>query len=66
VQQIAAASIVAKVVRDRLMQVLDVRYPGYQFSRHKGYGTQVHMDALREIGPCPAHRRSFAPVARYC
>ncbi len=65
VQQIAAASIVAKVVRDRLMRMLDVRYPGYQFSRHKGYGTKVHMDALRQIGPSPAHRKSFAPVARY-
>jgi len=66
VQQIAAASIVAKVVRDRLMQMLDVRYPGYQFSRHKGYGTKVHMEALSRMGPCPEHRRSFAPVARAC
>jgi len=65
VQQIAAASIVAKVVRDRLMRMLDVRYPGYQFSRHKGYGTKVHLEALRQIGPCPEHRRSFAPVAKY-
>jgi len=65
VQQIAAASIVAKVVRDRLMQILDMRYPGYVFSKHKGYGTKVHLDALRELGPCPAHRRSFAPVAKY-
>lgn len=64
VQQIAAASIVAKVVRDRLMQRLDHRHPGYQFSAHKGYGTAVHMQALRAQGPCPAHRQSFAPVRR--
>lgn len=64
VQEIAAASIIAKVVRDRLMTMLDVRHPGYQFAKHKGYGTKVHMDALREHGPCPAHRRSFAPVAK--
>ncbi|HKI62806.1 MAG TPA: ribonuclease HII [Mariprofundaceae bacterium] len=65
VQQIAAASIVAKVVRDRLMKMLDVRYPGYAFTKHKGYGTKVHLEALGELGPCPAHRRSFAPVAKY-
>ncbi|MDX8404560.1 MAG: ribonuclease HII [Mariprofundus sp.] len=64
VQQIAAASIVAKVIRDRMMAMLDVQYPGYQFARHKGYGTKVHMDALRELGPCPIHRRTFAPVAK--
>ena len=64
VQQIAAASIVAKVVRDRLMQRLDHLHPGYQFSAHKGYGTAVHMQALRTHGPCPAHRQSFAPVRR--
>ncbi len=64
VQEIAAASIIAKVVRDRLMTMLDARYPGYQFSRHKGYGTKVHMEALRRLGPSPAHRTSFAPVAR--
>jgi len=64
IQEIAAASIVAKVVRDRLMQILDMRHPGYQFSRHKGYGTKVHMDALSALGICPAHRASFAPVAR--
>ena len=64
VQQIAAASIVAKVVRDRLMQRLDHRHPGYQFSAHKGYGTAVHMQALRTHGPCPVHRQSFAPVRR--
>lgn len=64
VQEIAAASIVAKVVRDRLMQMLDNRFPGYDLSKHKGYGTKVHMDALRQLGACPAHRKSFAPVAK--
>ena len=64
VQQIAAASIVAKVIRDRLMQSLDYRHPLYSFSAHKGYGTPVHMQALREHGPCAAHRHSFAPVRR--
>ena len=56
---IAAASIVAKVTRDRQMMELDARYPGYGFSQHKGYGTAQHIAALRELGPCPAHRRSF-------
>ncbi|MFB3882085.1 MAG: ribonuclease HII [Armatimonadota bacterium] len=59
---IAAASIVAKVTRDRLMVELDVRYPGYGFSRHKGYGTREHLERLAELGPCPEHRLSFAPV----
>jgi ribonuclease HII len=62
VQEIAAASIMAKVVRDRLMHYIDYRFPAYQFSKHKGYGTRVHMDALRENGPCEQHRYSFAPV----
>ncbi len=65
VQEIAAASIVAKVVRDRLMRYLDYQYPEYQFAKHKGYGTKVHMDALREHGPCPIHRMDFAPVKKY-
>lgn len=56
---IAAASIMAKVTRDRLMCELDVQYPGYGFARHKGYGTAAHYAALRELGPCPAHRLSF-------
>lgn len=56
---IAAASIVAKVTRDRQMLALDVEYPGYGFARHKGYGTPEHIAALRALGPCPAHRRSF-------
>lgn len=59
---IAAASIVAKVVRDRMMVELDETYPGYAFGRHKGYGTRVHLQRLMELGPTPEHRRSFAPV----
>ncbi len=60
---IGAASIVAKVTRDRLMLALDAEYPGYGFARHKGYGTAAHIEALGRLGPCPAHRRSFAPLA---
>ena len=56
---IAAASIVAKVTRDRQMPLLDEKYPGYGFAKHKGYGTAQHIEALRRLGPCPAHRRSF-------
>ena len=56
---IAAASIVAKVTRDRQMIFLDSRYPEYGFARNKGYGTKEHIDALKRIGPCPVHRRSF-------
>ncbi len=59
---IAAASIIAKVTRDRMMEVLAEQYPQYAFSKHKGYGTRVHMKALLEYGPCPAHRKSFRPV----
>jgi ribonuclease HII len=59
---IAAASIVAKVTRDRLMTELDGRFPGYGFARHKGYGTRAHTEALLRLGPTPAHRRSFRPV----
>ena len=62
---IAAASIMAKVHRDRLMTLLDDKYPGYGFAVHKGYGTASHLKALAELGPSPAHRRSFAPVARH-
>ena len=61
---IAAASIVAKVHRDAWMCRLDERYPGYGFGRHMGYGTPEHFAALDRLGPCPAHRRSFAPVLR--
>ncbi len=61
---IAAASIVAKVHRDALMRELDARHPGYGFARHKGYATRDHLRALRSLGPCPIHRRTFAPVAQ--
>jgi ribonuclease HII len=59
---IAAASIVAKVTRDALMQTWDRRYPGYGFGSHKGYGTPQHLAALKRLGPCPIHRYSYAPV----
>ena len=62
---IAAASIVAKVVRDRWMATCDRRYPAYGFASHKGYGTRAHHEALRRHGPCALHRRSFAPVAAW-
>ena len=64
VPSISAASILAKVTRDRLLDELHLRHPGYGFDRHKGYGTAMHMSALRELGPLPEHRRSFAPVAQ--
>ncbi|MBM3943461.1 MAG: ribonuclease HII [SAR202 cluster bacterium] len=63
---IAAASIVAKVTRDRWMLEADARYPGYGFARHKGYPTAAHRARLRELGPCPIHRRSYAPVQQLC
>ena len=63
VQAISAASILAKVTRDRGLDELHERYPHYGFDQHKGYGTAHHLEALRRWGPCPAHRRSFAPVA---
>jgi ribonuclease HII len=59
---IMAASILAKVSRDRHMRSLCERYPGYGFSRHKGYSTPEHLEALARLGPCDEHRRSFAPV----
>jgi ribonuclease HII len=59
---IAAASIVAKVTRDRICDEIDQRYPAYGFARHKGYGTRRHVDALLTEGPCAWHRRSFAPI----
>lgn len=65
-QSIAAASIVAKVTRDQLMVDYHIKYPAYGFDRHKGYGTEVHLKALRERGPCPIHRRSYAPVKDLC
>lgn len=61
---ISAASILAKVVRDREMVSLHERYPGYGFASHKGYPTREHLDALERVGPCEHHRRSFAPVRR--
>jgi ribonuclease HII len=61
---IAAASIIAKVTRDRMMRQLDLEFPAYGFARHKGYGTAAHNAALREHGPCPHHRKSFAPIAK--
>lgn len=62
VRSIAAASIVAKVERDRLLVELDAEFPGYGMARHKGYGTPEHREALLRLGPTPQHRRSFAPV----
>ena len=59
---ISAASILAKVARDRMMVELDVRFPGYGFAQHKGYSTPEHFAALDRLGPCCEHRRSFAPV----
>jgi ribonuclease HII len=58
---IAAASVLAKVTRDRLMRGFDQLYPGYGFAEHKGYGTVQHLAAIASLGPCPIHRRSFAP-----
>jgi ribonuclease HII len=59
---IACASIIAKVTRDRMMEEFDIKYPGYGFARHKGYGTGGHMSCLRKLGPSPIHRLYFAPV----
>jgi ribonuclease HII len=60
---ISAASIIAKVHRDRMMQVMDTRYPQYGFARHKGYGTEEHRAAIRSLGPCRQHRMSFRPCS---
>lgn len=59
---IAAASVIAKVTRDRMMEVLDKKFPHYGFARHRGYGTAFHLAQLNHHGPCPHHRRGFAPV----
>ena len=59
---IAAASILAKTARDRLMVELDAQYPGYGFASHKGYNAPVHQAALKAMGPCPAHRRGWSPI----
>ena len=64
VAAISAASILAKVSRDRCCLELEARHPGYGFARHKGYGTAEHLAALQRLGPCAEHRRSFAPVAQ--
>lgn len=61
---IAAASVIAKVTRDRLMHTHAATWPEYGFERHKGYATTEHLDSLRRHGPCPIHRRSFSPVAQ--
>lgn len=62
VAEIMAASILAKTARDQMMEELDARFPHYGFARHKGYGTPEHLRALQKHGPCPIHRKSFAPV----
>jgi ribonuclease HII len=59
---IAAASVVAKVTRDRMMVELDSQFPGYGLAQHKGYGTPEHLEALQKLGPCPIHRKTFMPV----
>ena len=64
VKSISAASIVAKVTRDRMMKEFALKYPQYGLEKHMGYGTKVHMDALVKYGPCEIHRKSFAPVTR--
>jgi ribonuclease HII len=61
---IAAASVIAKVTRDRIMRDFCAQFPEYCFSQHKGYGTELHLTKLHELGPCPIHRRSFEPVAQ--
>jgi len=61
---IATASIFAKVIRDRFMRQAAEQFPEYGFEQHKGYGTKKHLEALQKFGPCPIHRRSFAPVAQ--
>lgn len=61
---IAAASVVAKVLRDRWMRRLSRRHPGYGFAAHKGYGTKMHLSALAKLGPCKAHRLTYEPVSR--
>lgn len=65
VPSVSAASIIAKVWRDALMERLEARHPGYGFARHKGYATPEHREALTRLGPCALHRRSFAPVAEW-
>ncbi|QPJ66711.1 MAG: ribonuclease HII [Candidatus Nitrohelix vancouverensis] len=64
-QSIAAASILAKVIRDRMMARYDATYPGYEFKRHKGYGTALHRERIRQLGPCVLHRKSFKGVKEF-
>ncbi|MEC8907874.1 MAG: ribonuclease HII, partial [Pseudomonadota bacterium] len=64
VAAISAASVLAKVQRDRDMLDMEEQYPGYGFAKHKGYGTKAHLEALDALGPCPIHRRTYAPVKR--
>ncbi len=58
----SAASIIAKVARDKIMLKMDKKYPQYLFEKHKGYGTKLHLEAIKKYGPCPIHRRSFKPI----
>jgi len=62
IPQISAASIIAKVIRDKEMQDMDIKYPGYGFARHKGYPTKEHIEALAKLGVSPIHRRSYKPI----
>ena len=62
---IAAASIVAKVTRDHYMEKMDIKYPGYGFAHHKGYCTKEHVEALKKLGPCAIHRKTYSPVSSY-
>lgn len=64
-QSIAAASILAKVIRDRMMEEFDLQWPQYEFKQHKGYGTPKHLEAIEKHGPCPIHRMSFEPLKEY-
>jgi ribonuclease HII len=64
IMTIAAASIIAKVYRDLLMATYDEQFPGYNFSKHVGYGTAAHIAALKELGICPIHRKSYKPVKK--
>lgn len=61
---IAAASIIAKVTRDQIMEFFAIAWPGYKFNQHKGYGTEAHLTALKELGPCPIHRSTFKGVKK--
>lgn len=61
-ESIGAASIIAKVLRDRVMEFYDCIYPEYGFAKNKGYGTTAHIEAIKKYGPCPIHRKTFAPI----